>query len=330
MTSDTGFLRRLLRRPQFSLLGLLVLITACALVIQFAVLPAYRRSARKNILERITELGGQWKDLEKTETPRRRLLLQGDRVNDDFMQDLAGVVHLVPELTQLDLLKTAVTDDAWGKLLSRRSTIDHYVLFENAITDDAIEQARKDYPEIKIEKRRPDPVAMQLAAAPIPPAAIISMAYDSAQSHLLFGSGDGRLHRMGFADDGGRTSLKKHGDWVFDLAISPSGKWLATAGGDNQLLVHRMSDLETVATGEGHSEDVHAVVWMDESTLVTSGDDWTLRMWKVDWVDGQPAPQLSTDHRDTRTRQASATRHQNRLTIPSHRQSGSHAPSMAR
>ncbi|MEL6108798.1 MAG: hypothetical protein AAFU85_22550 [Planctomycetota bacterium] len=283
---------RLLARPQFSLLGLLLLITASALVIQFAVLPAYRRSARKNILERITELGGQWVDLD-TEVPKRRLLLQGERVEDDFVHDLADVVHLVPELTQFDLLKTSVTDEAWQDLLRRESNIGHYVLFENAITDEAIEQAQKDYPEIKIEKRRPDAIAAQLAAAPIPPSAIISMAHDPSSDQLLFGSGDGRLHRMGLTNSQDRVSQAKHANWVFDLAISPSGDWIATAGGDNKLLLHRATDLKTIATGMGHREDVHAVVWLDESRLVTSGDDWTLRLWQVEGDSTEAAPVVS-------------------------------------
>ncbi|MEO1525187.1 MAG: hypothetical protein AAFX06_07105 [Planctomycetota bacterium] len=284
---------RLYRRPQFSLLGLLILITACALIIQFAVLPAYRRSARKNILARITELGGQWVDLEK-ETPRRRLLLQGERVNDEFVFDLAKVIHLVPELTQLDLMKTTVSDQAWRKLLDRDSNINHYVLFENAITDEAITQARKDFPAIKIEKRRPDAIAMQLAAAPIPPAAVISMVHQADSDRIVFGSGDGRLHRMGLAMDGSRVSEKKHGDWVFDVAISPSSQWIATAGGDNKVLIHRASDLKTMSVGRGHTEDVHGVIWMDESHLVTSGDDWTMRLWKVEWIDSTPKAELAS------------------------------------
>lgn len=282
---------RLLRRPQFSLLALLLLITVSALVIQFAVLPAYRRSARKNILDRITELGGQWVDL-KAETPSRRLLMQGERVGDDFIHDLADVVHLVPELTQFDLLSTSVTDEAWQDLLRRDSKINHYVLFENAITDEAISRAQQDYPKIKIEKRRPDAIAMQLAAAPIPPAAIISMIHDASSDQLLFGSGDGRLHRMGLTNTEDRISQSKHANWVFDLAMSPSGNWIATAGGDNKLLLHRAGDFETIATGAGHSEDVHAVVWLDDSRLVTSGDDWTLRLWQVDWNDEEAVPAL--------------------------------------
>ena len=292
MGKTTRLFRRLFKRPQFSLLALLILIAACAALIQFAILPAYRRSAKKKILAQITELKGQWVDI--SEQPlRRRLLLQGERVDDAFMHDLADVVHLVPELTQLDLLQTSVTDDGWRDLLDHRSKLDHFVLFENAITEKAIAQAIKDYPTLIIEIRRPDPIALKLAKAPIPPAAIISMEYQRHDGRLLFGSGDGRLHRINLLSDAGRYSDKKHADWVFDLAISPSGEWVATAGGDNTLLIHRATDLTTVASGKGHLEDVHGVVWMDDSQLVTVGDDASLRLWRMQTSNQPSAPDLT-------------------------------------
>ena len=273
--------RRVYKRPQISLLALMVLIAVCAVLIQFVILPAYRRSARNQILARITELNGVWADLGK-EPLRRRLLLQGERVDAPFLDDLADVAHLLPELVQLDLMRTAVSDESWNTMLRQRSNVSHYVLFENAITDGAIKEARVQYPKLTIEERRPDTVATKLAKAPIPPAAIISMVHDQSSNHLLFGSGDGRLHRMEVEQDGSRVSSKKHGDWVFDVSISPSGKRIATAGGDNRLAIHDAIDFKTLATGKGHAEDVHGVVWMDDQRLVTTSDDKTLKLWQLD------------------------------------------------
>lgn len=273
-------LGRIFKRPQISLLALLVMVAVSAVLIQFVILPAYRRSARESILEQITKLNGTWVDLQK-EPLQRRLLLQGKKVDDEFINRLAGVVTWIPELIQLDLMGTPVSDESWEAVLRRKSQIKHYVLFNNAITKQAITQARFDYPDVLIEERRPDSMAAKLAKAPIPSAAIISLAHDTTSNQLLFGSGDGRLHQLKMDGRSKRTSVKKHGDWLFDIAISPSRKWIATAGGDNQLSIHRAKDLQTVATGEGHQEDVHGVVWLNDQRLVTSGDDMTLRLWDL-------------------------------------------------
>lgn len=282
---------RFIKRPQVSLLGLLLLITASALLIQFVIIPAYQRSARKSILTRIDQLKGQWFDLNK-QPLQRRLLLQGDQVNDQFLHKLADVVHLVPELKQLDLLQTEVTDEGWQDLLSRRSAIDHYIVFENSISKSMLAQSRIDYPAVTIEERRPDPIAVGLSKAPIPPAAIISLVHNATSGELLFGSGDGRLHRMEIESESSRTSLRKHRDWVFDLSIAPSKRWVATGGGDNQVCIHRMNDLQTIATGEAHTEDVHGVVWMNDQQLVSVGDDRTLRLWDFSPDSEANAPNL--------------------------------------
>ena len=86
-------LGRIFKRPQISLLALLVMVAVSAVLIQFVILPAYRRSARESILEQITKLNGTWVDLQK-EPLQRRLLLQGKKVDDEFINRLAGVCLL--------------------------------------------------------------------------------------------------------------------------------------------------------------------------------------------------------------------------------------------
>lgn len=270
---------RTVKRPQISLFALLVLVAVSALLIHFVALPAYHRAQRKQILERIAELNGVWVDLQK-EPLKRRLMLSGDKVDDPFLYDLADVVHLMPELTQLDLSQTRVSDAPWNALLETRSNIQHYVLFENAISEDAIKDARQSHPDLNIEQRRPDPVAAKLAMAPIPKAAVVSLVHDQTRQRVLIGTGDGRLHRAGLESDPERTSYQKHRDWLFDIAVSPSKNWIATGGGDNVLSIHRHDDLSTVTSATGHSEDVHGVVWLDNERLASTGDDRTLRLWK--------------------------------------------------
>ena len=278
---------RLTKRPQVSLLGLLILVAASALLIQFVVVPAYEHSARKNILEKIANLDGVWTDL-KQDPLQRRLMLQGERVDDDFIFELGKVVYLIPELKQLDLMRTKVSDKSWKSLLKGRSTISHYVLYKNAISKQAINEAIEAHPDIKIEQRAPNKAASSMARAPIPPAAIVSLVHDQPAKQILVGAGDGRVHRIALQDNQ-RSSFQMHGDWVFDIAISPSKKFVATGGGDNRLAIHRHDDLATVVSQKEHCADIHGVVWMDDTKLVTASDDKTIRLWKLEMTESQPA-----------------------------------------
>jgi WD40 repeat protein len=72
-----------------------------------------------------------------------------------------------------------------------------------------------------------------------------------------------------------------HEDDVESLAVSPSGRFVATASRDHKVRVFEVNG-KILATLSGHEADALSVAWNpDETQLVSSGDDGTIRTW--DW-----------------------------------------------
>ncbi len=294
--SENNFLsrigKRLRSRPQLSLLSLMVLIAAMALVSQFWLVPMLRQRAREAVLKRIADVGGQWVNI-SAQPPQKRLLLSGQKVRDELLVEIATQSRALPDLTQLDLFQTRVTDKGWEAITGFSHQLKHMVIFENKISEQAIEAARRNRKDLLIERRQPDPVALALAMAPIPPAAIISLI--SVGSRIMAGAGDGRLHVLDADGQRPRRVVSMHEDWLFDLALSPNGILLATAGGDNDLAIWSYPELEPVTRIPAHSGDLHGVVWLDESHLATVSDDRKLSSWELDRstdADGKQAVQV--------------------------------------
>src|SRR5207237_8723017 len=73
-----------------------------------------------------------------------------------------------------------------------------------------------------------------------------------------------------------------HTDTVVDLALSPDGRWLASAGSDST------AEVWDVATGQrrqplkGHTDEVRGVAFSpDSQTLATASSDHTVRLWPL-------------------------------------------------
>jgi len=76
--------------------------------------------------------------------------------------------------------------------------------------------------------------------------------------------------------------LLGHLGWVWDVAVSPDGRWAASGSADSTV---RIWDLETGAcsgTLRGHSGDVNCVaISPDGSQVLSASDDQTIRVWDV-------------------------------------------------
>ncbi|MCB9746017.1 MAG: ABC transporter permease subunit [Alphaproteobacteria bacterium] len=72
-----------------------------------------------------------------------------------------------------------------------------------------------------------------------------------------------------------------HGSAIFDVALSPDGQRLATAGDDRTVQVHDLSDPDAEPlVMKGHYKGVNAVAWSpDGARLWSGGRDETLRLW---------------------------------------------------
>jgi WD40 repeat protein/serine/threonine protein kinase len=94
------------------------------------------------------------------------------------------------------------------------------------------------------------------------------------------GSGDNSI-RLWDLDAGEQIAqADAHSAAVFDVAVSPDGSLIASAGYDHAVRVWRVPGLEPVSTFNGHTAGVAAVAFSPDGTHVLSaGWDNVLRLW---------------------------------------------------
>jgi WD40 repeat protein len=99
---------------------------------------------------------------------------------------------------------------------------------------------------------------------------------------------DGRIGEDGtvrIADPNTGTLQKAwtaHTDTIFDLAISPDGKLVATAGGDKLVKIWDVETQKETARIEAHSTQVLGVAFNPDATqIVTAGADQQLKLWDM-------------------------------------------------
>jgi len=86
----------------------------------------------------------------------------------------------------------------------------------------------------------------------------------------------------------GKTSVIPNGSWVFhnsrveSVAWAPNSKHLATVGNDSQLILWNAEqpDWKQIVKN-AHQGVIKGVVWVDQQTLLTAGQDQTMKSWTV-------------------------------------------------
>ncbi|WP_166830583.1 WD40 repeat domain-containing serine/threonine protein kinase [Thalassoroseus pseudoceratinae] len=87
-----------------------------------------------------------------------------------------------------------------------------------------------------------------------------------------------------------RATLKEHEQAVTDVAFSPDGKLLASAGEDRKILIWDVGDWKLLRTLEGHSSHVTGIDFSpDGQHLVSAGYDKNIILW-----DAQTGKKLQT------------------------------------
>ena len=79
-------------------------------------------------------------------------------------------------------------------------------------------------------------------------------------------------------------TLSQHKSKVFFADFSPDGKRIAFAGADNTVYVYHLEDDNTFEYRK-HSREVVHVEFIDNETLISSGYDYTSRIWKLNGTD---------------------------------------------
>ena len=80
------------------------------------------------------------------------------------------------------------------------------------------------------------------------------------------------------------NTVPAHNYAIYKISFSPNKKMFATASRDKTLKIWDAATQEIVQriehSNDGHLNSVNTLVWMDDSTLVSAGDDRTINIWK--------------------------------------------------
>ena len=83
-----------------------------------------------------------------------------------------------------------------------------------------------------------------------------------------------------FAERPPQVFMEHHEGEVYDVAFSPDGQTLATAGQDRTVRLWRVATGKQMAILRGHEDEVNALAFAPDGTwLVTAGDDCSVRCW---------------------------------------------------
>lgn len=105
--------------------------------------------------------------------------------------------------------------------------------------------------------------------------------------HLVSGGRDAMVHFWQYPEMVLEHAIPAHLFTINDMALSPCGRWFATAGRDKEVRIWDVESKKLLKVIDrvkfkGHINSVNTVFWdKDTSLLCSAGDDRSLMLWKI-------------------------------------------------
>jgi hypothetical protein len=103
---------------------------------------------------------------------------------------------------------------------------------------------------------------------------------------LLCGGRDAHLRWVDKKDYTVVNAIPAHNYAIYKISFSPDKKVFATASRDKTLKIWDANTNQVIQRieqgSEGHLNSVNTLLWMDDHTLISAGDDRSINIWKKD------------------------------------------------
>ncbi len=103
--------------------------------------------------------------------------------------------------------------------------------------------------------------------------------------YFMSGSRDAHLHLYETETLKLVSSIPAHNYAVYAIAFDPSGRFFATASRDKTVKIWDYEKMEVLERlegndGKGHINSVNKLIWLEDGTLLSAGDDRAIQSWK--------------------------------------------------
>ena len=112
-----------------------------------------------------------------------------------------------------------------------------------------------------------------------------ALSFSPDETKLFSGSRDAHLNIFQLDNYELISSIPAHNYAIYDIAFDPTGNYFATASRDKSVKIWDYNSLSVLERlegndGKGHINSVNKLLWLEDGTLLSAGDDRAVQAWK--------------------------------------------------